>query len=250
MLTLVISCLLTLVIVSLAVGTKLLLLARRTRAFPELALGLFFLVGAGLGYPLSAAAPLAGEWAPWVAALSSFFSAFSAGMLYAFTARVFHPGQRAASVGFAVGLVLCALYAIGYSHSQITASTDQELVRGTMIWGGVSLVMAAGSYGWTGWASLRQYALHRRRLALGLADPVVTNRMLLFGLMATATVVVVVVDGCLLFSGSVFAREILIPLVTSSGGLLFGALLTLAFFPPASYLRAVRRRDPVAQAGA
>jgi len=238
--------LLALVGVSLAVGVKLLLIARRTRGFPELSLGLFFLVGAGLGYPLSGAAPLSGAWEPFLATLSTLFTGTATVMLYAFTARVFHPGQPAGRLGVAVGVALSLTYVVGYSQAQLTATTEAELLRGTMIWGGVSLVMSAGGYGWTSFASLRQYAMHRKRLALGLADPVVTNRMLLWGMMGLTTITVVVIDGFLLYRGSDFARDIVIPLVTSAGGLLFGVFLALAFFPPSSYLDAVRRRAPVA----
>jgi hypothetical protein len=238
---LVVSGLVALIGVSLAVGVKLLLLARRTHAFPELALGLFFLLGAGLGYPLSAAAGMAGAWQPVLAAGSSLFVGTATMMLYSFTARVFHPGERWAWGGVALGVALCLVYIVGYSTSQLTARSEEELVRSTMIWGGVSLVMSFGAYGWTSVESLRQYALHRRRHVLGLSDPVVTNRMLLWGLMGLTTIAVVVIDACLLYSGSTFARQIAIPLVTSMGGLLFGAFLMLAFFPPAAYLARVRR---------
>ena len=111
-----------------------------------------------------------------------------------------------------------------------------------MLWGGLSLVISGVGYAWTGIESLRHYATYRRRLALGLADPVVVNRMLLWGLMGLATVVVVVVDSVLLYAASELAREVGIPLVTSGGGLLVGILLTLAFFPPPRYLAVVRRR--------
>lgn len=238
----VVAGLLTLSCVSLAVGLKLLLLARRSRGFPELALGTFLLLGAGLGYPLSGAAPLAGAWQGVLTLVSSIFTATATCMLYAFTLRVFRRGQRWARVGAGAGMALCALYAIGYGGTQMRASTPEELLRSTMVWGGVSLLMSIGAYAWTGIESLRQYVLHRRRLALGLSDPVVANRMLLWGLMGVTTAAVVVIDTFLLYGGSVFAREIVIPLVTSGAGLLFAACLALAFFPPAWYVEAIRRR--------
>jgi hypothetical protein len=169
-------------------------------------------------------------------------------MLYAFTARVFRPGQRSASAGLILGVSLCALYVVGYTFSQLTARSEEDILRGTMAWGGVSLVMTGFAYLWTGFESLRQYALHRRRLALGLADPVATNRMLLWGLMSATTVAVVLIDAALLYGGSTFAREVAIPLVTCAGGLVFAGFLALTFFPPVRYVAAIRRRASAVQA--
>ena len=240
---LVVAGLLSLCCVSVAVGVKLLLLARRTHGYPELSLGLFFLLGGGIGYPLSAAAPMSGSWQPFMAALSSLFCGSSQLMLFLFTARVFHDDRGWARAGVAMGVVLCLAYILGYSISQVSAKTPEDLLRSTMVWGGVSLVMAASGYGWTSLASLRQYALQRRRLALGLADPVVTNRILLWGLMGATTIAIVIFDATLLYTGASFAREVLIPLVTCAGGLMVAVFLTLAFFPPGVYLDAVRRRS-------
>lgn len=240
--------LLTLVGVSVAVGAKLLLLARRTRAFPELALGSYFFLGGALGYPLSGAAPLTGDWEPVLASVSALIMSVSTAMLYAFTARVFYPGRPAGHVGLVIGLLLCLAYAVGYPISQLSAQTPDELLRSTMTWGGLSLLMSAVAYAWSSFASLRAWGQQRRRLALGLGDPVVANRMLLWGTMGLTILAVVVVDGCLLYSGSTFARGTLIPLVTSAGGLAVGSFLMLAFFPPASYLAAVRRRQPAVEA--
>jgi hypothetical protein len=228
--------------VSLAVGIKLLLLARRTRGFPELALGVFFLLGGGIGYPLSAASALAGRWGTLLAALSSLFTGTSLAMLYVFTARVFHRGHGWARGVTRLAVAFCLIYCLGYATSQITATTPDERLRSTLLWGGVSLVLSGGAYSWTSFESLRHYAMYRRRLALGLADPAVVDRMLLWGLMGAATVLVVVLDAILLYTASAPVRETAIPLITCGGGLVVGLLLTLAFFPPPRYLAAVRRR--------
>lgn len=248
MLVVVIAGLLTLVGVSIAVGAKLLLLARRTRAFPELALGLYFFLGGAIGYPLSGAAPLAGDWEPWLAAASAGVISVATVMLYAFTARVFHPGRPAGRLCLATGVLLCATYAVGYSTSQLSAESHEELLRSTMTWGGLSLLMSAVGYAWSGFAALNAWGQQRRRLAIGLGDPVVANRMLLWGLMNLSILSVVVVDTVLLYGGSSFARDTLIPIATSAGGLAVGAFLMLAFFPPDRYLAAIRRRGPAVEA--
>ena len=231
---------------SVAVGVKLLRLAQRTQGVPERSLGLFFLLGAGVGFPLSALSTMAGEWQGVLAALSSVFTGASQVLLFLFTARVFCAGERRGRVGVALGLALVAVYVLGTSIAQLTAETPEAMLSAQMTWGGVSLVMSAAAYGWTGLESLRHHAQHRRRLALGLADPVVTDRMLLWGLMGLTTLLVILIDAVLLYTLGAFARTVAIPLVTCTGGLAVGALLLLAFFPPASYLERVRRQAATA----
>lgn len=247
---LVIPGLLALLGVSLAVGVKLVLLARRTGGQPEWFLGLFFLLGGAIGYPLSAIAPMAGDAQAVVASASSVVTGCAHVLLYAFTARVFQAGHTGGKIGLVLGGAICLAYVAGYSVSQLTAASAEELLASTMTWGGLSLLMSAGGFGWSGFESLRHYGLHRKRMALGLADPVVTNRMLLWGIGSASILTVIVIDGIALYSGSEFARLTIIPLATSIGGLLYGIALTLAFFPPERYLAAIRRQAPATQGDA
>jgi hypothetical protein len=237
---------LALVAVSIVVGVKVLLLARRTRGLPERLLGLYFVVGGGVGYPLSAISSIAGEWQPILASLSSIFTSIAMSFLFVFTARVFYGKSRGAQVGVALGMALCLAYALGYSISQLSARNEAELVHSTMTWGGLSLFVSAASFGWTGIESIRHWAMYRRRVLLGLADPVAVNRMFLWGLMGTIVLAVVAIDTLLLYTGGEVAREVLVPLVTSVGGILSSLCLALAFLPPQSYLEAVRRRAAAA----
>lgn len=227
---------------SIAVGAKLLRLAARTHGFPERTLGLFFLLGGGIGYPLSALAAFVPEWEAVLSSASTLFTGVSQAMLFLFTARVFRAGDWRGYVGVGIGVALVLLYVFGYSIAHITAETPADLRRAQMVWGGVSLVMSGVGYGWTSFESLYQYVLSRRRLAIGLGDPVVSNRMLLWGLMGLSTIGVVVTDSVLLYGGSALARDVGIPLVTCTGGLVTGVLLLLAFFPPRAYLEAIRRQ--------
>ena len=240
---------LALVAVSIVVGVKVLLLARRTRGFPERVLGVYFLLGGGVGYPLSAVSAVSGEWQAVLAAVSSVFVSGALWLLFVFTARVFYGGRGPARGAVVFGAALCLAYTVGYSVSQLSAETEAELLRSTMTWGGFSLFVSAAAFGWTGVESLRHWAVYRRRVVLGLADAVAVNRMLLWGLMGTIILAVVVIDTLLLYTGTAVAREVLLPLVTSVAGILSSACLALAFLPPRSYLEAVRRRA-AASAGA
>lgn len=233
-------------VMSVAVGAKLLRLAGRTGGFPERTLGLFFLLGGGVGYPLSALAALFPDWHALLSLGSSLFTGVSQVMLFLFTARVFRAGDWRGRVGIAIGVGLVLTYVLGYSISNFTASGAAEVLRAQMVWGGVSLVMSGAAYGWTSFESLRHYLRSRKRLAIGLGDPVASNRMLLWALMGLTTIGVVVVDAVLLYSVPVFAREVAIPLVTCGGGLVVGVILILAFFPPQAYVDAIRRQATAA----
>jgi len=77
-------------------------------------------------------------------------------------------------------------------------------------------------------------------VALGLADPVVANRMLLWGSMGAIALGCVAIDAVLLYTAGEIGRTVIIPLVTAIAGLLVSACMILAFWPPPAYLARVR----------
>jgi hypothetical protein len=107
-------------------------------------------------------------------------------------------------------------------------------------WAAGSLLLSGSVWCWTAVEALRYHAMLRRRVTLGLADPVVANRMFLFGLMAAVGVGCVAVDGALLYSGIPRARDVFLPLVTTLSGLVTSACTLLAFWPPTAYVARVR----------
>jgi len=92
--------------VSLAVGIRLLLLARRTRKLPELAMGLNFVVAGFVGYSLLVATESLHLLPGRLAGFGSFFgvSGISIGAAFVclFTQQVFHPQGRGARVVLAL----------------------------------------------------------------------------------------------------------------------------------------------------
>lgn len=230
----------TLFVVWIVTGVRLIRLARQTQRSPELLLGLALLLQAGIGYPISVLAPYAGDaaWLVWL--VSSSCSNGGMGLLFAFTALVFHERSRWAWMIVGAGAALLLIQTIGHVSAQTGAADEAARARAILVWGAGSLALSGLSWGWTGFEALRYHARLRKRAALGLADPVVVNRMLLWGMMGTIALSCVLVDTALLYLGGEVGRTLLLPLVTSTAGLLVSACMILAFWPPPAYLTWLR----------
>mgnify|MGYP006337394957 CR=1 FL=1 len=221
--------------VSLAVGTRLLLLARRTRRLPELAMGLNFLLAGFIGYALLVAAESLHLFAEPLAGYGSFFgvTGISLGGVFVclFTQRVFHPHSRVALAA----LVLLSGWFVLASYGAWVLNVENEQ-QGFGVWlgrWGSNLGMFA-VYGWSTSASLRYYARMRRRVRIGIGDPLVANRFLLWGIGTLATLLV-----ALLYIGTQLFGHYELPaslLGVSSTPVLASAIAEwLAFLPPRSY---------------
>jgi hypothetical protein len=226
----------------IVVGVRLLLLAQRSRGFPEFVLGLALLLQAGLGYPLSVAAPFTGAREPLVTGIAAAFSNAGCLLLYVFTAQVFHAGSRLAWAAVGAAAALLTVHAIGSALDLLAVVTPEQRLAAIHYWSAWILALSGGSWGWSGIESLRYHALLRRRVPLGLADPVVANRVLLWGLMGSTSLATVGIDTLLLYVGGPLAQQVLLPLVTALAGLLVSVFLALAFMPPRAYLAALRSR--------
>lgn len=173
----------TFLTVSVVVGTRLLLLARRTRKLPELAIGLNFVLAGAVGYALLLAAESMRVLpAPWdgrasfagVTAIS-----IGAGFVALFSRAVFRPTSFPA--GFAL-LVLLAWLSLGVFGSWMLHVLGIESGLGGWLgrWGpNLGLLVA---YGWAAFEPLRFHLLMRRRMRIGMGDPLVANRLLLWGI--------------------------------------------------------------------
>jgi hypothetical protein len=229
----------TLFVVWIVTGVRLMMLARRTRGTPELMLGAALLLQAGIGYPLSVVAPYAGELAPLVWLVSGTCNNGGMALLFAFTARVFHDGARWAWMIVGAAGALCAIQAGGNSLAQVSGDAAAR-AQSLLVWGAGSLTLSGLAWGWTGYEALRFYAQLRKRAALGLADPIVANRMFLWGAMGVIALSCVVIDAVLLYTAGEVGRTVVLPLVTAIAGLLVSVCMILAFWPPAAYLARVR----------
>ncbi len=239
------------VAVGATVGVKLLWLARRTRALPETLVGASLFLLSAVSWPLllivSAPQPppalvLRVGWA-----VASLAMAFGWSGVFLFTWRVFRPGagwaRALAGAGIAVELAAGLAGVV-----RAVALPDPLELRTTASSGFVLLLGAQAVYVWTAVESFRYRALLRRRIPLGLADPLVADRFGLWGWTG--------VFGFGSIAPAVFAHatngdpnSLASHLVVGVFGLVSSAVLYLAFLPPAAYVRFVRARAENAAIG-
>ena len=169
------------------------------------------------------------------------FVCAGAALLDAFTWRVFRPASFAGLL-----VVLVASGALGAVwHGLLAASVgetmDQVFAR-TRPWGMGVVALMAGAFLWTAAESLLHRVALRRRARLGLADPVVANRM---DLWLVAALAVVALCGSVLASMAAGVPPLRSPLFGAGlalAGSFVCACWSLAFFPPPAYLAWVARR--------
>jgi hypothetical protein len=227
--------------IAIAVGVRLLVLWRRTRAHPELLLGLGILLTAGLGYGLMVGASLtrlaiAGtpQWLSWTNALGWLLHDSGVILMVVFVIHIFRPTARWARL--LAGLIVCCL-----CFGLVLYALDDGFVHGRTEGFGFWVSFAAiGSYPlWSATESLIYWRRMQRRREIGLADPIVTNRFLLWGIASICTAAAVwTVTLPALIGLPLERQQELLPLTlltTSCFGI--GAVTTywLAFLPPRWY---------------
>jgi hypothetical protein len=222
---------------SAAVGVRLLLLARRTRQAPELAMGLAFVLSAAIGFPALTAAAVLGETggSPTVA-----HALMAGGTLSTFCGyvglavgcwRIYRPSARwpLAPIAAGTAVVLAASATVLVSTGDAGTAT-----RDAAFWCGVGV----GSLTFA-WNALESFLLHgqlRRRLVLGLADPEVVNRILMWGVGSAAAFAMTLHGFALRIAvGPVVSDEQRV--LASLLGMVAAVAIGLAFFPPAAYRR-------------
>jgi hypothetical protein len=222
------------IVTNLTVGGLLLQRGRRNRALPELLLGASLTLD-GL------------EWLFWVLAVETpamgtplgdfLATACRVGVaghnicLLLFTWYVFRRDSRAA-LGVVVFVSLVAVVSLVVG----VALGDWMGYRSDRIWIWLEVGALHVAYGWTFAESTLHYARMRRRLAHGLANPVVTNRLLLWAVYGCGSL------------GSQLAYTTSIGVATPEGVYPFfldalmslsscfaAVALWLAFFPPQTY---------------
>lgn len=230
------------VVASLIIGIRLLILSARTGELPELTCGLALLLMGGLGYPLLVVVEQ-GESLPMgtrcVLLFSQMLCHMVANAAFAFfNYRVFRPG-----VGWARALVaLCCLFPIALCSAQLLGDGIVSYVVspvGPWRWHGAAAMLTVG---WAALESSRFHMLMRRRVALGLADPVVSDRVKLWAIGMTSAFATSGIGVIMEAMGLVMVQTVVGAAVIAVLGSLSAAATWFAFLPPAWYLRRVRAR--------
>jgi hypothetical protein len=178
--------------VSLFLGLRYATAAARSGGLAEKALAAVLLlsgvvgIGANTAYGLGLRTTAAGPALLAVTLVAGNFGAAIAGF---FGWRVFRPtssAARAVAIALAVLLGLSVAAHVVVDGFVLGASSIPLLLTG--------VALRASAFGWTSIESFLQFHRLRKQLKVGLGDPVVCNRFLLFGI-ATAAIVLASAGG-------------------------------------------------------
>ena len=220
-------------IVTLTVGVRLLLVWRRTRQLPELAFGIGFVSGS-----LGSALAQIGQRLLWkdagavaTALNAACFTLQVVGTIFLFVViwRVFRPNRL-----WAQNLCWTAAVVLGVSLGLRLESG--ELAEARIETSGMLVFFASRLFlfAWSSFESFRYHAMLKRRLALGLADPLAAQQIFFWGLAGVATWGVMAV-----ITGTIFVLHRHPVEYGPSMGAITALCLVLsvtmwwAFFPPA-----------------
>ena len=228
------------------VGVKLLWLARRTRGFPELVVGFSLFVLAGVSWPLmlvaSSPTPPPAPVLRGALACASLAMALGWAGVFLFTWRVFRPGNRWARALAGAGIAL--ELAAGMAGVLRALTLEDALALRTPAPSGLALLLGAlAVYAWTAAESFHYRALLRRRIPLGLADPLVADRFGLWGWTGVFGAGSIAPAAWAMLTGG-DPNSLLSHLVVGVCGLVSSGVLYLAFLPPTAYARFVRENAP------
>jgi hypothetical protein len=223
------------------VGVRLLRVAARTRQAPELSMGAALVSSGAIGFPLliSSQVMMMRGGAPLAAhLLSGFGSVFTflgyIGLLIG-TWKIYRPAAQwpRALLGIASLIVVGACVTIFANRDASPGS-----VREIAIWTGVAVGIS--TFAWSAGESFALYGQLQKRARIGLVEPAVVNRVLLWGVGSLAAVAMSA-HGLVLriLTGPVVSDEM--RLVSSALGMVAAIAIWLAFFPPAFYRRRLAR---------
>jgi hypothetical protein len=230
-------------IVGTGVSAKLLGLARRTGGWPEWSVGIGLFAYAAvaqllrvvtMALPEDAARPVL------VGLMVLRMAAFAATLtgLGVFTWRVFgveSAWRRWLALGIAGAGAVSALFIVEGYAAKLAGGPEIDVVWRVSM--GVAFLVV---FGWTAAEALHYHRLMRRRIAIGLADPVVANRFLLWGVAAGLSVALTIVPVAASLAGRV--NDPVSSIATAVAGLLNAGVWWLTFTPPAAYVGWIRGR--------
>lgn len=237
------------VCVGIAVGIRLVRLARRTGGFPERMLGTACLAGPGLLAPCLVVVHAISEPEALVRAaafLGQIAYALFCSVMVLFTWQCFRPGERwAGALARASIVVVVIAAAAGMARAAGLASVLELRDMDHWTFRTIGFTSLVGHL-WTGVEAFSYYARMRRRAAIGLADPVVTNRFLLWGLVAAGAIVASGLPLAVGLLGGDSYNDVTTRVIGAVATILGSICLQLAFLPPKAYVRWLQARAAAA----
>jgi hypothetical protein len=228
-------------------GGRLLRRARRSRELPEGLLALHFLLCCTVGYLLMGGALAAvrqpgllpSAVIPVLLGTGQVLSGCGVWAAVAFTWLVFRREQawaRHLAAGFAAATVA------GWAGAALGGGFGGDVENA---WFRAQYALYTAAAVWVLYEPLRYWRLVRRRLQLGLADPILVNRFLLWGGGSVLRFAMLVAGGIPVVWPSTAAdmrAGSVVLCATAVLGLGVAAAYWLTFFPPASFTRRLARR--------
>jgi len=221
------------------VGARLLSAAVCARELPDFVVGFSLFMLSAIAYPLillGGSGDLSLEAAKLVTILSTTALVLGWAGVFFFTQRVFRPRESWAAALASAGVAML-LYGLVAGVPYFQRATDRAALTSSespALWVECAAVLA---YAWTAFEGFRCWAQARRRLRLGLADPLVVNRFLLWGWIGVASLLSTAPSLAITLAGGNGATSAAARLCTALGGLAASLALQLAFLPPAAYRR-------------
>ncbi len=226
---------------SLLVGGRLLWMARSTRGLPELVLGVGLFTMGGIGAPMISVAKAGTDLSDAVRAglLAGYLvlATASSVMMLVFTWRVFRPGPGA---GRAVAILVSLIAVAGPASIPFLSSVAEVLADR----GGSAMLLNLSSilvYSWGAFEALRYASAMRKRARLGLADPLVANRIHLWGIAMAMACGMASTNMIGAVSGTPAVTTPIGALSIGVTGFLMACCIGLAFVPTQAYVSWLRR---------
>ena len=225
------------------VGLRLVWVSRRTKGFPEFAFGAGLTLVVLVGYPLLLAGranvTTAPDLARWLMAAAAMPMAIGWTAVWIFTWRVFRPDSAGARLVTLAAVGITLAFGLAGVHASLSWRAGvPDFAR--LSYTGPSL-MAILSYAWGAFEAFAYHGRMRKRVALGLADRVLANRFLLWGLVMVFSATSTAVPTLATLTGVDSIRSAPVLLASAFAGISCSVSLWLAFVPPAIYVRFVRR---------
>ncbi len=219
-------------LVSAILSIRLLSLAYRNRALPELLLGLSFLLGGTLGAVIEANAGIVAQQGGDGGLMLGIGKGFSLVAMFTnalFTYWVFRRGHMAGKCAIAL---IVSLTSVAYVGHGFTGAFVTGFVEPLWFW--VEFVGRIVGPAWLGIEAFLYYQTMQRRVAIGLAEPIVANRFLLWTIASSTGIVFLATSVPPMFLTEGLLADIDM-FIFAAAGLATACAYWLAFFPPNAY---------------